>query len=313
MYNPIAGTTMRKRLGLTTLVIMAFGYGLLVAQSGRSKSEWSDGALYLVGGRQALRIDLQTGATKVWQLLTQVGMKEGDLCSARHAPQSCDWYASETLLDLRNKRLYFAAPTTSPGDDIDSDTDENMRGPFAVWTLDLESMKLLKRLDTSSPPEAMVLTPDGKQLLVSYGPNLIVDIFDTSTFAKISSVKNTGGNQLDTYFTAGSYFLPNGKFIIGGGVGADFRIQVDAGHFKEEFVDPRTQLPPDELKKLSGFVKTEKDGQKLLPAVPVSSRNGKTLVSVADEAQPERLSGPWIWKRGQPRQQSSSVITRRRS
>jgi hypothetical protein len=177
----------------------------------------------------------------------------------------------------------FSAPTTAPGDDIDSETDENIRGPFAIWALDLESMKVLKRLDTFSTPDAMILTADGKQLLVSYGANLIVDTFDTSTFAKIGTMKNKGGNQLDTYFSAGSYFLPNGKLIISGGVGADFRIRVHAGHFKQEGVDPRTQLPPDELKKLSGFVKTERDGRKLLLTVPLSSRNGKTLVSVADD------------------------------
>jgi hypothetical protein len=265
------------------LAILAFGSRLLLAQSPQPASQSSYTALYLVGARQATRINLQTGSAKVWQLLTQVGMKEGDLCSARHAPQSCDWYASYTLMDLRNSRLYFAAPTTAPGDDIDSETDENIRGPFAIWALDLESMKVLKRLDTSSTPDAMILTADGKQLLVSYGVNLIVDTLDTSTFAKISTMKNKCGNQLDTYFSAGSYFLPNGKLIISGGVGADFRIRVHAGHLKQEGVDPRTQLPPDELKKLSGFVKTERDGRKLLLTVPVSSRNGKTLVSVADD------------------------------
>jgi hypothetical protein len=95
-------------------------------------------------------------------------------------------------------------------------------------------------------------------------------------------VRSAGINQLDTYFTPGSYFLPDGKFIVNGGVSADSRIRVTPGHFQREFVDPRAQLSTEDKKKLSEFVRTERDGQKLLPCVPVSSRNGKTLVFVAN-------------------------------
>ncbi len=269
---------MRTNLVLTTLVILAYGYGLLAAQSGHSEDERSHGALFLVGAHNAVRIDLQTRTTKVWHLLTQVGMKEADICSARQPPLSCDWYASETLLDLRNQRLYLRAPTTPPGDATGGDDE---KGPFAVWVLDLESMKLLKTLDVSA--EAMILAPDGSQLLVTHSPGQTVDTFDTKTFAKVSSVQNVRSDLLDTYLTVGSYFLPDGKFIILGGQSAVARIHVEAGLFKQEVVDPRAQLSPHDLKDLSGFTKTDKLGQKVLVTVSVSSRNGKTLVSVANE------------------------------
>jgi hypothetical protein len=154
-----------------------------------------------------------------------------------------------------------------------------------VWAVNLESMKLLKKMDVLATPGSMILTSDGKQLLVSYEIKpLTVDTFDTTTFAKISSVKNAGVNQLDTYFTPGSYFLLNGKYIVIGGIGADFRIRVTEGRFQREVVDPRAQLSAAQAQELSEFLKTEPDGHKLLVCTPASSRNGKTLMFVMNDA-----------------------------
>ena len=269
----------------TMFAMVSLAAGVSFAQQRPTTSRANDRALYLVGNRAVTRIDLQTGTKKEWPLLAVVGMKEGDNCSARHAPITCDWSASDTLLDAANKRLYFAAPTTEPGDQPDSNEDGSGRGPFAVWAVDLEGMKLLKQIDVLATPGSMILTSDGKQLLVGYEMKpLTVDTFDTATFAKVSSVKNAGKNQLDIYFTPGSYFLPDGKYIVTGGVGADFRIRVDAGRFQQELVDPRAQLAADQKQKLSEFLKTQQDGQKLLVCTPASSRNGKTLMFVMDDA-----------------------------
>ncbi|HTW30958.1 MAG TPA: hypothetical protein VMD76_04735 [Candidatus Sulfotelmatobacter sp.] len=275
-----------RSIQIETLFAMAsLAVWVSFAQQRLTASRTNDGALYLVGNRAVTRIDLQTGTKKEWPLLAVAGMKEGDICSARHVPITCDWSASNTLLDAVNKRLYFAAPTTVPGDEPESEEDGGGRGPFAVWAVDLESMKLLKKIDVPTTPESMILTSDGKQLLVSYDIKpLTVDTFDTTTFAKISSVKNAGMNQLDTYFTPGSYFLPDGKYIVSGGDGADFRIRVTAGRFQQEFVDPRAQLSAAQKQKLSEFLKTEPDGQKLLACIPASSRNGKTLMFVMNDA-----------------------------
>ncbi len=132
-----------------------------------------------------------------------------------------------------------------------------------MWVLDLETMKVLHRFDVGAAPGSIILTSDGKQLLVSWDTALlIVDTFDTHTLTKVSSVRNAGKNTLDTYFTPGSYFLPSGKFIISGGVGADFRIRVSDRHFQQELVDPRAQLPPKEKEKLSAFAKTERVDRK---------------------------------------------------
>jgi len=275
-----------RSIQIGTLFAMVYlAVGVSFAQQQLTTSHTNDGALYLVGNRAVTRIDLQTGTKKEWPLLAVVGMKEGDICSARHAPITCDWSASNTLLDAVNKRLYFAAPTTAPGDEPDSNEDGSGRGPFAVWAVDLEGMKLLKQIDVLATPGSMILTIDGKQLLVGYEMKpLTVDIFDTATFAKVSSVKNAGKNQLDIYFTPGSYFLPDGKYIVTGGVGADFRIRVEAGRFQQEVVDPRAQLSAEQKQKLSQFLKTQRDGQKLLVCTPASSRNGKTLMFVMDDA-----------------------------
>jgi len=275
----------RTYLNSAALAFTALAFGSVTAQPLQAGSQISHGVLYLIGNRQVTRFHLQSGAKKEWPLLAIIGMQEEDICTARHAPITCDWSASETQLDTANKRLYFAAPTTEPGDEPESDEDGSGRGPFAVWAVDLETMKLLRKLDVPATPGSMILASDGKQLLVSYDMSpFTVDTFDTATFAKISSVKNAGVNQLDTYFMPGSYFLPDGKFIISGGVGADFRIRVTAGRFRQEAVDPRAQLAAAEKQKLSEFAKTEPDGQKLLVCTPVSSRNGKTLVFVLNDA-----------------------------
>jgi len=275
----------RTYLNSAALAFTALAFGSVTAQPLQAGSQISHGVLYLIGNRQVTRFHLQSGAKKEWPLLAIVGMQEEDICTARHAPITCDWSASETQLDTANKRLYFAAPTTEPGDEPESDEDGSGRGPFAVWAVDLETMKLLRKLEVPATPGSIILTSDGKRLLVSYDMSpFTVDTFDTATFAKISSVKNAGVNQLDTYFMPGSYFLPDGKFIISGGVGADFRIRVTAGRFRQEAVDPRAQLAAAEKQKLSEFAKTEPDGQKLLVCTPVSSRNGKTLVFVLNDA-----------------------------
>jgi len=275
----------RRHVNLAALALTAVIGVIFTVQARQAAGPNAHGALYLIGNRQVTRFDLQSGARKEWPLLAIVGMQEQDICTARHAPITCDWSASETQLDTANKRFYFAAPTTEPGDEPESDEDGSGRGPFAVWAVDLETMKLLRKLDVPATPGSMILTSDGKRLLVSYDMSpFTVDTFDTATFAKISSVKNAGVNQLDTYFMPGSYFLPDGKFIISGGVGADFRIRVTAGRFRQEAVDPRAQLAAAEKQKLNEFAKTEPDGQILLVCTPVSSRNGKTLVFVLNDA-----------------------------
>jgi len=267
------------------LALVSLAATLSFAQERPSASHANYSALYLVGNRVVTRIALETGTEKEWPLLAVVGMQEGDICSARQVPISCHWCASDTLLDVANKRLYFSAPTTAPGDEPESDEDGSGRGPFAVWAVDLESMKLLKKMDILAMPKSMILTSDGKQLLVSYEIKpLTVDTFDTTTFAKISSVKNAGMHQLDTYFMPGSYFLPDGKYIVTAGSGADFRIRVTEGRFQQELVDPRAQLSAAQTQKLSEFLKMQPDGQKLLVCTPASSRNGKTLMFVMNDA-----------------------------
>jgi hypothetical protein len=276
---------MRSSYVRATLTLVSLAATVSFAQQRPAANRANYSALYLVGNRVVTRIDLQTMTKKEWPLLAAVGMREGDNCSASHVPMTCDWHAWYTLVDVVNKRIYFAAPTTAPGDEPESDEDGGGRGPFAVWAVDLESMKLLKKIDVPTTPESMILTSDGKQLLVSYDIKpLTVDTFDTTTFAKISSVKNAGMNQLDTYFTPGSYFLPDGKYIVSGGVGADFRIRVTEGSFQQEVVDPRAQLSAAQREKLSEFLKTEPDGRKLLVCTPASSRNGKTLMFVMNDA-----------------------------
>jgi hypothetical protein len=279
------GATLRSSYVRAILTLVSLSATVSFAQQRPAANRANYSVLYLVGNRVVTRIDLQTMTKKEWPLLAAVGMREGDNCSASHVPMTCDWSAWYTLVDVVNKRIYFAAPTTAPGDEPESDEDGSGRGPFAVWAVDLESMKLLKKIDVPTTPESMILTSDGKQLLVSYDIKpLTVDTFDTTTFAKISSVKNAGMNQLDTYFTPGSYFLPDGKYIVSGGAGADFRIRVTEGSFQQEVVDPRAQLSAAQREKLSEFLKTEPDGRKLLVCTPASSRNGKTLMFVMNDA-----------------------------
>jgi hypothetical protein len=272
-------------LAVLALVIAAVGSAAVCAQSREARSQRSYSSLYMVGARNAVRIDLKTGATKVWTLLTQVGLQKGENCSFNHVPQTCDWSAEEPLLDAQSKRLYFTAPTTPPGDELDprEDEDGSGRGPFAVWVFDLESMKLLAKLNVSVP-SSILLTADGKQLLVAHDTQ-VVETFDTSTFAKISTVKNRGTSRLDAYFPRGSYFLPDGKFIV---TDVYSRIRIQAGQFRQEGVDPRAQLSSENLKRLSEFVQTQKDGQRLLLASPESSLSGRSVVSVVNGAETKK-------------------------
>jgi len=260
-----------------------------VFHSAKSEAQSSSNSLYLVGATEAARLDLHTGAKTVWLLPKQVGLEKEDVCSAGHVPHSCDWSASSTILDLRRKRLYFLAPMTKPGEPLSNEEDI---GPFAVWILDTAKMTLLKRVDVSGPESvgttsdllqySMIQSHDGKQVFVGYWPTLIIDVFDTVTFRKTSRIENKGGQPIDTSFSPGSYFLSGEKFIIGGGMNADFRTSVEDGRFRQELVDPRTQLSPYASKTLTEFLKTEVDGRKVLPAIPVSSRNGETLITVAN-------------------------------
>ena len=273
------------------IVLLALGMltcTLLLARQQPAGSRGSRGTLYLVGYRHLSRLDLGSNLAKEWKLLTLAGLEDSPDCSYNHVPMSCDWSASEARLDLRNQRLYFVTPAEAPGDEPESEEEMHENGRlYSVWAIDLDDMKVLKRLNLPLRNESptIILSPDGKQLLVSAripgSMNTVVDTFDTATFAKISTIEDSSGDVVNTFFSTTSYFVSSGKLILHDR-GAYYRIRVESGKFKREDVDPRTQLPPSELKKLSGFVETAQDGQRLLLAVPVSSRNEKTLVSVAN-------------------------------
>jgi hypothetical protein len=275
---------MQVRDGVVAALVLCLVVPISAAQVQKQGTPTAHGALYLVGKASVTRIDLQTHRARVWSLLPILGFEVEDICSAGHPPMTCDWSASGTIIDTAHKRLYFSAPDTEPGYDPDSDPDGEGRGPYAVWAIDLKAMKVLHKFeDVGFAPPSMILTRDAQQLLFghnSYDNTLPanVDTFDTNTFARVSSVKNAGKSASDTYFPPYSYFLPDGKFIIEGGISTDSRIRVASGHFQEEHVDPSAQLPPKEKEKLRAFVETLPDGQKGLPYFPpTSSRNGKTL------------------------------------
>lgn len=277
----------RFRLGLFSSIV--FLNGLIPAQQLPPGSAHVQRTLYLAGNRHITFIDLRTNTIKVWDLLTLAGLKESPECSARKPPLSCDWHASQARFEPKNGRIYFVAPAEDPGTGPNSSQDLEREGrKDAVWVLKLGKMERVKKLELPASMESptILLTPDGKRLLVSYTSNdstgrQVIDTFDTSTFNKVSTVKDTSDNVLNTYFPAESYFLPNGKMIVAG----DNRIRVEPGQFKNEYVDHRSHLPAADRDKLTGFFTTVKDGQTLLKSKAISSLHGRTLESVLNESQ----------------------------
>ncbi len=86
---------MRSRFAVAAAAIFCLTFDMSSAQAQKQSGPATYGALYLAGNRILTRIDLQAGGKKEWRLLAAMGMKEEDICSARHVPMTCDWYVSE--------------------------------------------------------------------------------------------------------------------------------------------------------------------------------------------------------------------------
>jgi len=264
---------MRRYPAGTTLtgILLLLSIWRLGAQEKPAESREMPGTLYLVGTRQFTKVDLRTNTAKSHELITLAGMEFPDECNSHHPPQSCDWYASEARLDLKDGRLYFVTPGATPGDAPEAGEDETDSSGFAVWVIRLREPALEKKIEIppSSQIPTILLTPDGKRLFASYegedAQRWTVDTIDTTTLAKIGTVKDTGHNILDDYFPTSAGYVASGKFIVNGNT----RIQVEGGQFRVEDFDPRRKLKAADLKKLSEFEKTDMGGQKFLPAVAV--------------------------------------------
>lgn len=247
-------------------------------------------ALYLASANHFVKVDLKTNTAKMWGLLTAAGLEDSPDCAGRHVPISCDWHATETRLDLKSKRMYFVTARESPGDEPESDEEETVPRKFVVWAVGLADLKPLKKIEVPFPQSRLptiILTRDGKELLMSHqdedGKTRDVDTIDTATWTKISTVRDNSGNVLDTYFPAEAYFAPSGGFIANGNT----RIRMEGGQFHVEDFDPRTKLAMADVKKLSGFETTDKDGHKFLSMMVAGSVNGKTLEWVPNDAETE--------------------------
>ncbi len=161
---------LQNRCAIVLLALAMLSAAPVRAQQQAAAGGVPHGALYLVGTRHLARLDLGSNAMKVWPLLSLAGFHNSPDCSGRHVPTSCDWNASEARLDLINRRLYFVAPRTPPGDESETDEKVERVGRLhSVWAIDLDGMKLVKRIDLQAPnvSHTIILTPDGKQLLMS--------------------------------------------------------------------------------------------------------------------------------------------------
>lgn len=230
-----------------------------VAQQKPAESRGAHRTLYLVSAHQFVKVDLPTNTAKSQDLITLAGMEFPDDCNSHHPPQSCNWYASEARLDLKNGRLYFVTPGATPGDVPEAGEDETDSSEFAVWGIRLPEMAPAKKIEipASRQMPTILLTPDGKRLFASYeggdAKHWTVETIDATTLTKINAVKDTGGNILDDDFPTSASFVPSGKFIVNG----NMKIRMEGGQFRVEDFDPRTKLSAADLKKLSGFEKTD--------------------------------------------------------
>jgi len=281
-----------------TGVLLLWGAGYLPWVGPREKpagSRGQSGALYLVSARQFVKVDLRTNTEKSRDLITLAGMEFPEECNSHHPPQSCDWYASEARLDLRNGQLYFLTPGAAPGDEPESGEEATDSSEFAVWVIQLADLKLVKKIEipTSRQTPTILLTPDGKMLFMGYdggdAKHWTVETIDATTLAKISAVKDTGDNILDDYFPTSASFAQSGKFIVNG----NMRIWMEGRQFRVEDFDPRTKLTAADLKKLSEFLKTDTKGQKFVPATAVVEApvKDKMLECVLNDAETE--TGFW--------------------
>jgi hypothetical protein len=280
-------TTLGAGVFLSLLTVSTSG---LFGQEKASATEHSRGILYLTGAYEFAEVDLKTDTAKTRPIAMLAGIEAADVCDSRHPPQSCDWHASETRLDLQSRRMYFVTPAANPGDEPEEGQEEAVAEQFVVWVVGLGDLKPIKKIEVPFAQQNMptiLLIQDGKKLLVSYkdedGKSRDVDTIDTATFAKISTAKDSSGDIENTYFPAEAYFAPSGKFIVVG----DDRIWMEKGQFRSEYLDPRAKLPAEEQKKLSGFLKTQQDGRKLLIATSQASLNGVTLEMVLNDAETE--------------------------
>ncbi|HMD07494.1 MAG TPA: hypothetical protein VKH63_08160 [Candidatus Acidoferrum sp.] len=246
-----------------------------------------------MSAHQFVKVDLPTNTAKSQDLITLAGMEFPDDCNSHHPPQSCNWYASEARLDLKNGRLYFVTPGATPGDVPEAGEDETDSSEFAVWGIRLPEMALAKKIEipASRQMPTILLTPDGKRLFASYeggdAKHWTVETIDATTLTKINAVKDTGGNILDDDFPTSASFVPSGKFIVNG----NMKIRMEGGQFRVEDFDPRTKLSAADLKKLSGFEKTDTNGRKFLPAMAVAPVKNKMLEWVINDAETE--TGFW--------------------
>jgi hypothetical protein len=271
---------------------MLLGAGALAAAAAwlpQAENSGRQGTLYLSGAYEFAEVDLKTNTAKTWPMLALAGLENSPECAARHVTQSCNWHASETRLDLKSGRIYFVTPAATPGDGPDAE-EESEAETFVVWVVGLADLKPIRQIEVPIPQRDMptiLLLENGKKLLMSYrdedGKSWHEDTIDTTAFAKISTVKDTSGDILNTYFPQTSYFYPNGRFIVSG----DMRVAMEGGHFVAQYVDPRAKLPADEQRKLSGFLKTQPDGKKFLAASAAGSANGTTLVMVVTDSNTE--------------------------
>lgn len=106
------------------------------------------------------------------------------------------------------------------------------RAEFKVKVIDLKSGNLIKEIPTIDRPQNSHLSKDGKRLFVAIWPLReddgevgYVEIFDTTTYAKVQTIKTAGGIH-DICMT------PDGKYLVAGSQPAKFVTVYDAYTYK---------------------------------------------------------------------------------
>jgi hypothetical protein len=172
--------------------------------------------------------------------------------------------------------------------------------PLQILAFQIPALELLGSVELpheTSPPVAILVSTEGTKLLVSYAASepeqqdgsilSIVDIYDTSAFKRIRSIRETTDRsaymmataRVNASFSRNADFAPDGTTIYDG----LFRIGWTGDQFLKEPVDPLDVLTEAARARLRSYEHIDPGTkQPWLPHAVVESSAGKTLVAVAD-------------------------------
>jgi hypothetical protein len=260
-------------------------------QPGAARLTTADSSRYVyvfgVNG-QFLKADLRSGAVSAQGALDQI---EG---LAQLLPNPSDprdsWRVDDARFGRADHRLYLAVPTAIGGEGSFGEQIIVLQLPG--WTV-VGTIPLPQELNGSP---RLLLTPDGKQLLVSYGTAPredggeatdadVIDIYDTSTLQRVNRIVDSPSpaekarGALTVFFSSDASFAEDGRTIHDKGTIATLR----GGSFERKPIQPLDHLDAEQRRAMQTFLfSTTARDMSAVFVNAVDGAAGKALVRFAD-------------------------------